>query len=103
MKRKLFSAALILSSLLLAVALFSCSDDKDGYVSCTEVETAWGQCYESTMSEVSTSCGEIANEDDRYECEDAIVYGCLQPKVCGGNSFMECMTHYETACYNDEE
>jgi len=98
MKRKFFSVTLIATSLLLAIGVFGCSDDKDdkgGYVSCSEAETAMEQCY------VLEDAGyEACRGSDESSCNKEVEEQldlCVARALCGSDKITEiCDSHYAT-------
>ncbi|MCL2207431.1 MAG: hypothetical protein FWB90_04960 [Fibromonadales bacterium] len=101
MKRKLFSAAIIATSLLFAVGFFACSDDKesDKGVSCKKFEEIVGQCYDQYESQYD-AC-ELLPQSLADVCEDSVdqlMDTCIMPQVCKDMSDSECEEHYDSKC-----
>jgi len=132
MKRKLFSATLAVSALILIAGLFACSDDKDdfSYLSCEEaggvldtfddefendpqVREVGQRCATEHQSEL-IACYQLEDEGEIDDCTDNIIMACVMndpifkenpsiKKLCGDNDLVKCMTHYETTCGWDED
>jgi len=97
MKRKFFSVTLIATSLLLAIGVFGCSDDKDdkgSTVSCEQLSVIATQCenkYDSAL--------EACNYNE--ECEDGVydqMNSCVESQVCAGMSSEACEEFYDEQC-----
>jgi len=85
---------------LALVFTVSCSDDdKDGWLSCSELNTLSNKCSNQYDSEYDK-----CNGDDSCDEEvNAKVGLCILDDACNGSKTSECMEHYKKECPDDEE
>jgi len=95
MRNKLVKIALAASIVLAWALTFSCSDDKDSWLSCEAVSKLDDKCDKSSYADCESD-----KDDACWDAADAKYEKCMiDGGACNGASVEKCYEHYYKECF----